>query len=266
MRLIQEGILGKLSRALAAVALVVCVTNIAWSQDVAPPEHYRLRLEYDYWIAEITGEIQKGGDELTGRVDVTEDLGLENKDLHDFRATLRLGGRHKLRGSWVSLDYDGDVILERAFIFDGTFFRQGERTVTSMKGNLWSAEYELDLLQSGVGHLGLLIGAKYLDVDSVIVQPEVGRRETGTQRAPVPVLGASGRFYVGRLSFSAEITGLTLGSRGSLYDVSGQARFHVTDRVGVGAGYRWLRVRGENDDDYLRISNEGVRFGVELSL
>ena len=259
--------MGKLTfRALAAASLVVCVTGFARSQDAAPPEHYRLRLEYVYWIAEITGEIQKGATEGVGRVDLKDDLGVEDKNLNEVRAALRLGNRHKLRGSWVSLDYDGDVILDSLFIFDGTIFRQGERTVTSMKGNLWSAEYEWDFLQNSVGYLGLVIGAKFLDVDSVIVQPEVGRRETGTQRAPVPVIGLSGRLYAGRLSFSAEGTGLTLGSRGSLYDVEGQARFHITDRLAVGGGYRWLRARGEEDDDFLLFSDEGFRFGVELGL
>jgi hypothetical protein len=233
---------------------------------MAPPEHYRLRFQYDYWMAEITGEVQKGAAEEVGRVDLKDDLGVEDQGLHDFRAVLKVGARHKLRGSWVSLDYDGDVILDRAFIFDGTIFRVNERTVTSMKGNLWSAEYEWDFLQNSVGYLGLVIGAKFLDVDSVIVQPEVGRRETGTQRAPVPVIGLSGRFYAGRLSFSAEGTGLTLGSRGSLYDVMGQVRFHISDRVAVGGGYRWLRARGEEDDDFLLFTDQGVRFGVELGL
>jgi hypothetical protein len=259
--------LGKLSsRALGLAGLTLVAPGVLLAQDAAPPEHYRLRLEYVYWMAEITGEVQKGATEEVGRVDLKDDLGVEDENLNEFRAVLRLGSRHKLRASWISLDYDGDVVLDRLFIFDGTIFRQGERTVTSMKGDLWSAEYEWDFLQNSAGHLGLVIGAKYLDVDSVIVQPEVGRRETGTQRAPVPVIGLSGRLYVGRLSFSAEGTGLTIGSRGSLYDVEGQARFHISDRLAVGGGYRWLRARGEEDDDFLLFSDQGFRFGVELSL
>lgn len=253
-------------RALALGWLVVGAPCVVGAQDVAPPEHYRLRLEYVRWLASIEGELQKGADEVAGRVDIKDDLGLEDKNLNEFRAVLRLGGRHKLRASYTSLDYDGDVILTRAFVFDGTFFRRDDRTVTSMKGALWSAEYELDVLQTGAGHLGLLVGAKYLDVDSVIVQPEVGRRETGTQRAPVPVLGATGRLYTGRISLSAEISGLTIGKRGTLYDFEGQLRFHVTDRLAVGGGYRLLSVRGEDGDDFIHLRDKGLRFGVELSL
>lgn len=252
--------------ALALGSLVFCAPGLARSQDLAPPEHYRLRLEYVRWRASIEGELQKGADEASGRVGVKDVLGLVDKDINEFRAVLRLGGRHKLRGSYTSLDYDGDVILARAFVFDGTFFRRDERTVTSLKGALWSAEYELDVLQNSSGHLGLLLGAKYLDVDSVIVQPEVGRRETGTQRAPVPVLGATGRLYTGRISLSAEITGLTIGKRGTLYDFEGQARFHISDRLAIGGGYRLLSVRGENANDFIRLKDKGLRFGVELGL
>ena len=80
-------------------------------------------------MAEITGEVQKGATEDVGRVDLKDDLGVEDQDLNEFRAVLKLGNRHKLRGSWISLDYDGDVVLDRLFIFDGTIFRQGERTI-----------------------------------------------------------------------------------------------------------------------------------------
>lgn len=257
--------MGKLwVRVLAVGSLVVCAPGLARSQDVAPPEHYRLRLEYVRWLASIDAQVKKGtpGTEI----DVKDVLGVEDRDVNEFRAVLRLGGRQKLRGSYASLDYDGDVILDQAFIFDGTFFRRDDRTVTSLKGALWTAEFEFDVLQNSAGHLGLLLGVKYLDVDSVIVQPEVGRRETGTQRAPVPVLGATGRLYAGRISLSAEISGLTIGQRGTLYDVEGQARFHITDRLAIGGGYRLLSVRGEDGDDFIRMRNDGLRFGVELSL
>jgi hypothetical protein len=141
----------------------------------------------------------------------------------------------------MTLDYDGDVILEAPFLFDGTFYRAGARVVTSLKGGLWSGEYQFDVVQTGSAHLGLLLGAKYLDVDSVIVQPEEGLRETGTQRAPVPVLGASGRLYLGRIN-------------------------HISDRFALGGGYRLLNVRGEDDGDLIRMRIDGFRVGVELGL
>lgn len=264
----EEGFdLAKLHRhALALGWLAAAAPALAGAQDLAPPEHYRLRLEYVRWRPSITGELQKGADEASGRVDIKDELGVQDKDANEFRAVLKLGGRHKLRASYTSLDYDGDVILDRAFIFDGTFFRREEQTVTSLKGALWSGDYELDVLHSSSGYLGLLLGAKFLDVDAVIVQPKVGRREAGTLRAPVPVLGACGRLYTGRISLSAEITGLSIGKRGRLYDFEGQARFHLSDRLAVGAGYRLLSVRGENDDDFIRLRDAGVRFGVEFGL
>lgn len=236
-------------------------------QELAPPEHYRLRLEYVRWFPSLEAELQKGsGDSPGTRIDAQLDLGIEDRQRNEFKGELRLGARHKLRGAYTPLDYRAEVVTSRPFVFDGTFFRRDSSTVSRLKGGLWSGEYELDLLKGGWGHLGLLIGAKFLDVDAVIVQPDEGRRETGTLRAPVPVVGAAGRIYSGRLSLSGEISGLTIGSRGTLYDVQGHARYHISDRLALGGGYRLISVRGEDGSDFIRLRNHGLRFVVELSL
>jgi hypothetical protein len=248
-----------------AASLLLAVPRVGGAQELAPPEHYVLRVEYVRWLPSVSGEVQKSEFE-ENRVDIAEDLGVEQKDVNEFKAALRLGGRHKLRGAYSRLDLDGDVVLSRAFVFDGTFYRVDERTLTGLKGTLWSGDYQLDVVRGSWGFLGLLIGARFLDVDAVIVQPESGRRETGTLRAPVPVLGASGRLYAGRLSLSAEISGLTIGSRGTLYDAEGYARYHVTEKLAVGGGYRLLSVRGEDDAEFIHIRQHGARLSVELSL
>lgn len=253
------------SRLLAVVLLAS--PALARAQELAPPEHYRLRLEYVRWFPSLTGELQKGSGDVPGtRVDLKADLGLEDHSSNEFKGVLRLGARMKLRAAYTPLDYDGDVIASRAFLFDGTFFRRDARTVTSLKGTLWSGDLEFDFLRGGWGYLGFLLGARVVDVDTVIVQPEEGRRETGTLRAPVPVLGVSGRLYTGRVSLSAEISGLTIGSRGTLYDVEAQLRYHLTDRLAVGGGYRLLSVRGEDGTDFIELRSQGARIVLELSL
>lgn len=253
-------------RALPFVAAaVLSLPGVARGQELAPAESYVLRLEYVRWFPSVSGEVQKSPGDVN-RIDIENDLGVSSEDVSEFKGSFRLGGRHKFRGAYNRLDYAGDVILSNAFIFDGTFFRRDSRTVTSLKGTLWSGDYELDVLKGGWGYLGVLIGARYLDVDAVIVQPEEARRETGTLRAPVPVLGMSGRVYAGRLSMSAEVSGLTIGSRGTFYDVEGFARFHVTERLAVGGGYRFFSVRGEDDPEFIHLQQSGARFSLELSL
>jgi hypothetical protein len=256
---------GRRAGLFVTASLLLAAPRVGGAQELPPPEHYVLRVEYVRWFPSVSGEVQKDASEVS-RVDVEDDLGVEQKDVNEFKAAFRFGSRHKLRGAYNRLDYDGDVVLASPFIFDGTFFRGGTRTVTSLKGTLWSGDYELDVLKGGWGFLGLLIGARFLDVDAVIVQPEEGLRETGTLRAPVPVLGVSGRVYAGRLSLSAEVSGLTIGSRGTFYDAEGYARYHVTDRLALGGGFRLFSVRGEDDSDFIRLRQHGARLSVELSL
>jgi len=250
---------------LAAAAVLSLAGRASGQEELAPAENYRVRFEYVRWFPSVSGEVQKSPGEVN-RVDIEDDLGVSSSDVNEFRGAFRLGGRHKFRGAYNNLDYDGDVVLSSAFIFDGTFFRRDSRTVTSLKGSLWGGDYEFDALKGGWGYLGLLIGARFLDVDAVIVQPDEARRETGTLRAPIPVLGVSGRAYAGRLSVSGEVSGLTIGSRGTYYDVEGFARYHFTERLAVGGGYRFFSVRGEDDPEFIHLQQSGARFSVELSL
>jgi len=257
------------SRTAAVIFLAVPATAVAQGTEslVPGPERYGVRVEYREFRPGLTGLIQKGNGDVAGTViDVNDDLGIQDERTFEVRGAIQFRHGHKLRLSYTRLDYDASVPEARkSFTFDDTLFERFSNVITNMKGAFYTAEYEWDFLKGPRGYLGVLLGAKAVDLDWVIVSPP-SLRETDTLRAPVPTLGATARLYAGRLSLEGELSGLSIGGRGTVIEAQTAARLHVSDRLAVQGGYRLLRLKAEDGLDMGDVRLGGFLFGLELSL
>jgi hypothetical protein len=261
--------MNRTARALPFAAVLLLPGAVsAQTAGYPPQESYGIRLEYREWRPEFTGSVQKGfGDAEGTLVDVVDDLGIEDDRTFEARATLQIKQGHKLRGSYTPLDYQGDVReAQRDFSYGDTEFQRLEPVVTRIKGGYYSASYEFDFVKGPRGFFGGLLGAKIVDLDVTLVAPEQGRRVQDTLRAPVPVVGAVTRVYTGRVSLEGELSGLTLGDRGTLLEFDAAVRVHLSDRLAAGGGYRYLKVKAKDDRDLGDIVLTGWHFGLEISL
>jgi hypothetical protein len=255
-------------RSILLGVLVLRALPAAAQDELPAPERYVLRVEYLRWSPALTGQVQKGIGDLEGTLlDVKQDLGIGEAGAHTLRGSVRLGRTSKLRGSWVSLDYRGDVESGRPFTYGSTVVGRGDRVVTSFKGNYFTTEVEWDFLIRGQGFLGLLAGVKYFDVDTLLANVDTSSRVVETEKIPIPVLGLAGRAYVHpRLSLEGEISGLPAGDRGHAFEILLAARLHVSDRLAATGGWRKLTLEGRDDRDYFNLRLGTWTFGVELSL
>jgi hypothetical protein len=252
-----------------AAAVLVAVPAVCGAQDLVPSERYVLRFEYREFRPNLVGDISKGFDNVEGTLlDLEDDLAASDDRTFELKGTLRLGTKHKVRGSYTPLDFDGDVTAERTFRYGQSTYNRFSRVVTNIKGGFYTGEYEWDLVRGSRGFLGLLIGVKVPDIDVLLVAPTQGIREQDTLRAPIPSLGAATRVYLGKLSLEGEISGLSIGERGRLLEAETSLRLHLTDRLAAQGGYRLLSIRGEDEDgpDLIDIRLDGWTFGVEISL
>lgn len=240
----------------------------AQQPDYPPQERYGIRLEYREFRPTFSGDVRKGfGDQEGTLVDVVDDLGIVDERTFEARGTLQFKPGHKLRGSYTPLDYKGDVdSAPRDFDYGATEFQRFERVVSSFKGGYYSAAYEYDFVRGPRGFLGATLGAKVIDLDATLVSPDQGRREQDTLRAPVPAVGLVTRAYAGRLSVEGELSGMTLGDKGTLVDFDVAARIHLSDRLAASGGYRYLSIKAEDDRDFGDIRIRGWHFGLEISL
>jgi hypothetical protein len=253
---------------LAVFALLALAVPAAAQQQLPPAERYHLRLEYLWWSPQPEGQLQKGFSDQEGTlVDVQSDLGLQKSSANSLRGALRLGDSWKLRGSWAPIDFRGDVAAANGFEYGTAVVEAGDQVRTSIQGNYGTAELEWDFLRRPQGFAGILLGAKFFDVDTLLLNVDTEDRVAETQRLPIPVVGLAGRIYVGRhFSMEGEFSGLTLGDRGHVWEWTIAARVPVSDRLAGTGGYHRLALEGRNDRDYLKLDLGQWTFGVEISL
>ena len=166
----------------------------------------------------------------------------------------------------MPIDYNGDLPAPRNFTFKGTTYFRQDRVVTTLKGALYSADYQWEFYRGERGFIGALLGARLFDVDTVIVDVDLGEREQDSRFAPIPVIGVMGRGDAGRVSVEGEFAGLTVGSLGTFYEFETAARLHLSDRLAVMVGYRVLSLNVKDDPDSVKFRMGGWQFGLELSL
>ncbi len=238
----------------------------AQDPDIRPPaERYRLRLQYRTYMPVLTGDTRKGSEDVNF-VDFNDDLGFQDERTFDARGIIQFRRGAKLRVSYTPLDYQGDQNAPRTFTYGSNRYERLTRVVSSVKGAYYSADIQWDVVKRPWGFLGLIVGAKAIDVDANVVDVADNVREVDTYRVPIPVAGITGRAYSQKFSIEGEISGLTAGKRGHMFDADGTARFHVSDRLALQAGYRLLRITGKDDNDELNLRLGGWQFGIELSL
>jgi hypothetical protein len=260
--------MNRTARALPFAAVLLLPAGAgAQTPDYPSQENYGIRLEYREFRPDLTGEIQKGfGTEEGTLVDVVDDLGLQDDRTFEARISLQFKRGHKLKGSYTPLDYAGDQDAPRKFTYGQTDFLRGQRVVSRLKGGYYSADYEWDFVKGPRGFLGATLGAKLVDLDATLVAPDQGQREQNTLRSPIPSLGLATRIYASRVSLEGEVSGFTLGDRGHLIEFGASAHVHFSDRMAVGGGYRYVKVKGHDDRDSGDLTLAGWHFGLELSI
>jgi hypothetical protein len=238
------------------------------AQEVAPAERYNVRLEYLFWSPQPTGQLQKGFSEQEGTlVDIQDDLEMVESAMSPVRGTLRFGGGVKLRGSWSRLDFEGDAMAERFLSYGNVVVAPGQRVVTELSGNYFTAEIAWDFLERPRGFLGLLAGVKYFDVDVLLLNASTSDRVVETERLPIPVLGLAGRAYLGRwFSVEGELSGLPAGDRGHVYELMLAGRAHASRRIALTLGWRRLAIEGRDERDFFKLDLGTWTIGAELSL
>jgi hypothetical protein len=257
-------------KVLLSAVFVLCgfgVSSLRAQEIVPAPEQYKLRMEYMKFAPTLDAQVERGDAGASGsRLDAKGDLNLVDHRTQEFHGALQIAQGHKVRGSYMRLDYKGDTTANRTFNYGGTTYPATTKVVTLLKAGYYSADYQFDVVKRDTGIFGFIVGGKYVNGDSQISAPDLQRTEADTRSVVVPIAGVTGRLYLGRLSLGGEFSGITLGKRGHLYDFFASGQIHLSDRLALGGGYHRLILHGAAAPDVLDVRLGGWRFGVEISL
>jgi hypothetical protein len=252
----------------AAPALAQYQPNYRPAPDRATGEKYRIELSGGYWnpAPDIVISSEQLG--IVGSdIDFVQDLGIAQTRFRDFRLILRPAEKHKFRIQHTPVHYTAEHTLQRDIIFNGIAYRVGLPVNSNLQWRAWRFGYEYDFVYRNRGFLGLILEAKYTDVE-VSLDSVIGA-EYARARAPIPAIGGIGRVYVvPNISLSFEMTGFKLpesideNTRGRYVDYDAYGTVNFTDRFGVQAGYRSLDVMYRIDRDAGDLRLSGLYFGV----
>lgn len=205
---------------------------------------------------------------IGSQIDLIEDLGLEKTRFSQIKAVLRPAKKHKLRFEYTPIKYDQpNGTLRRNIVFNGITFNVALPVATTLDWNAYRFAYEYDFIYRDRGFLGLILEAKYTDVQAELTN--VIDSEYVRARAPIPALGVIGRVYVApNISLTGEFTGMKLPDsvdedyRAKYFDFDIYGTVNMNDHFGGQVGFRSFDVLYKIEEDEGELKLKGLYFGA----
>lgn len=233
----------------------------------ATGENYHVEISGNLWDPAPTIFISSESLEgiLGSRIDFVEDLGIEQSWFRQLKVVLRPATKHKFRFEYTPIKYEAETVLRRNIIFNGILFPVAIPVESEVKWRAFRFGYEYDFFYRDRGFVGVVLEAKYTDVEATL--SNLLDTEFVRARAPIPAIGLIGRGYVApNISITGEFTFFKIpdidedyGGRYFDLDIYGTVNF--TENIGAQGGYRSFSViyKVEQDDGDLQL--RGLYFG-----
>ena len=200
------------------------------------------------------------------QIDFVNDLGIAKKRFRQMKVVLRPAKKHKFRFEYTPITYDAEGQLTAEVVFNGIKFPVTLPVTTNLQWKAYRFGYEYDFISRDRGFVGLILEAKYTDVQASL--SNFFASEFARARAPIPAIGGIARVYVvPNISITGEFSGIKLPEsvndnyRAKYYDFDLYGTVNFTNNVGAQAGYRSFDVLYKVDQDQGNLQLKGLYFG-----
>lgn len=266
-------------RTRAAAITLLCLTfglaaparaqySVKRGSDPATGERYHVELAGAIWNPTPDIIISSESLGIVGTdIDFVNDLGIAKKRFRQVKVVLHPARKHKFRFEYTPIVYDApDGHLTVPIVFNGIKFPVTLPVTTNLTWKAYRFGYEYDFISRDRGFVGLLLEAKYTDVQATI--SNFIASEFARARAPIPALGGIARVYVvPNISITGEFSGIKLPERindnyrAKYYDFDLYGTVNFTNNVGAQAGYRSFDVLYKVDKDQGNMTLKGLYVG-----
>ena len=262
---------------ITAVALAAMLTSAspADAQLFAPPpnlpvgEDYKVELFGGLWNATPDMTIRSDEFGLVGSdIDFSRDLGIGTERFGELRIRLRPARKHRFRIDYIPMDFSAQTTVERRIVFRGISYDIGLPVSSSLTWNAWRFGYEYDIIHRSRGYFGIILEAKYTDIEASLDAASFAREFTRA-RGPIPAIGAIVKVYpLPMLALTAEVSGLKVPNnalkdfKGEYIDFDLSATLNVIENLGVQVGYRSLDLNVSSNDEAVALKLDGIYFGA----
>jgi hypothetical protein len=264
----------RLCGAVTAALLLVAGTASAQFRprtlsEPATGERYHIEGSAGFWNPSADMVISSEQLGIPGsNIDFKKDLGLTDQRFNELHVVLRPARKHKLRFQYIPIKYEqGPVNITRDIVFNGQKYSVGSPVVSSLEWKAYRFAYEYDFLSHDRWFGGLILEAKYTDVDASL--QTIVAEEFAHAKAPVPAIGGIFRYYVvPNISITGELSGVTIPESASekynahYADLDIYGTLNFTNNVGGQFGYRMFDVGYKVDQDTGSFVLKGFYFGI----
>lgn len=219
--------------------------------DPATGESYHIEAGVGLWFPTATIVVASESLGISGTsINFTNDLGVQDKRLPAVQLVLRPSRKTKFRLEYIPIKLQATSTLQRAIVFNGQRYNIGVPVNALMDWKAYRFGIEYDVVSRNRGFGGLILDVKYTDALVQLTSPV--NNEFVEAKAPIPTIGAIGRYYVvPNISLTAEMTGFSLSwlpaswvkdNSGHFVNVDIYGTINFTNNLGVQAGYRSMDV------------------------
>jgi hypothetical protein len=251
----------RLAIQILAVAIVAAAGTTAFSQKDKPKNEIEIRLT----VAVPSGEANFSGTGAAGStIDFDRDADFSNQWGFDIKYAYRTeDGKHKFGVEYANTDWDRTRVIGRSFTFRGETYVAGaaiesnlrQSTIKGMYSYRWGNDKIRigPMIDFGVVPTRLDITGQTLSGGSRKSEGEINKfaATIGYDLDYDPSEKVSLFSNLGAIAFHHD----------RLFHVEGGAKYHLTHNFGVLGGFKYQRYRWVNDNNFLRITNNGPFFG-----
>lgn len=216
-------------------------------------------VEFRAWFPKIGGQETR-----SSQLDLTRDLGHENKKLNKINVTLF--EEDKWRGDYESYSFAGNKTASLTKNFGGQDYLQGEGLHSEKKLTSWKINYLPNYQKNTDTNFSLLVGIKGYKITSS-VESAGSRKTEQSYSAVVPSLGMHYEFGRQQITnYYAELSGFPSTGKGHNYDAELGFKTKISPNTAFLGGYRWLTFKAENRNDQIKLDLHGpfVQFDWKL--
>jgi hypothetical protein len=266
-------------RTSAAAVLVFCLASVVMPSsaaaqygakpktDRATGENYHVEIGGFLWTPSPDIAITSEALGIIGsKIDLVTDLGIETSTFKQIRVVLRPSTKSKFRFEYTPITYTAHGNLKRDLVFNGIKYPISLPVDTELKWKAYRFGYEYDFVYHDRGFAGLVLEAKYTDVEATL--SNVFDTEFVHARAPIPAVGFIGRGYAAsNISITGEFTFFPLPKKtyedyqAKYYDFDLYGTVNFTDNFGAQGGFRSFDVFYHVDKDEGSLQLKGLYFG-----
>lgn len=239
---------------------------------------YRVRIETLWFDAQPSGTLE--GTTGMGSFDFQRDVHFNSYTSFTGAADWRVTRKNHILFGFIPFDRTKQFVVNQPITFQGQTYAVGLRASARLKTNAFAFAYQYDILRRRRGSFGIRAQIDLFDIEGTLssaVQMTNGtlhlsQSSQGSLRAPLPVAGPTGRFYLipnsGRLFVTGQLLGMYFFGYGNFLSTVDTIGFRVNRNLSIRGGYQLaqrLNIKNKSNQIGLNLVQKGPVAGLEFS-